>query len=152
MAVLLTLVALFLLIDGIIDLVSAVVHRDAGWGWLLASGIIGILAALFLLANPLLGAFSMLLFGYYVLGFAAIFKGIMRMLSGKRTADMVGYQWSWSNFFLGVLELIIGIFLLARPLLGMFSLFLLLAMIAIVGGIVTIIQSFRVKNLMSKVA
>jgi Short repeat of unknown function (DUF308) len=151
-AVLFTLVAIFLLVDGVMDLVSSVIHRDAGWGWRLVGGIIGIVAGLFLLSNPLLGGISLVLFTYYVLAFAAIIKGIIRIVGGKRTADEVGYHWSWSNFFLGLLEMLIGIFLLANVLSGAIALLFILAIIALVGGIVLIVQSFRLRNLMARIA
>jgi len=68
------------------------------------------------------------------------------MVGGKHTSDAIGYQWSWGNFLLGVLEVLLGIFLLFRPLLGIFTLLWLTAILAIIGGVLLIVESFRVKG------
>jgi uncharacterized membrane protein HdeD (DUF308 family) len=146
-AVLVAIVAAFLLVSGIIGAISSVVHRDSGWGWRLAGGILAILVGIVLLANPVAGALIVVAVQFYLLAFGLIVTGIASMVGGKYTADSIGYQWSWGNFFLGVLEVLLGIFLLFRPLLGILTLLWLLAVLAIVGGILLIIHSFRVKGL-----
>jgi uncharacterized membrane protein HdeD (DUF308 family) len=146
-AVLVAIVAAFVLIAGIIGAISAVVDRDSGWGWRLAGGILGILVGIILLANPVAGALIVVAIQFYLLALGLIVMGIVTMVGGKYTADSIGYQWSWGNFFLGVLEILLGIFLLFRPLLGIFTLLWLVAIVAIVGGVLLIIQSFRVKSL-----
>ncbi len=146
-AVLIAIVAAFVLIAGIIGAISAVVHRDSGWGWRLAGGILGILVGIVLLANPVAGALIVVAIQFYLLAFGLIVMGIATMVGGKYTADSIGYQWSWGNFFLGVLEILLGIFLLFRPLLGILTLLWLVAILAIIGGVLLIIQSFRVKGL-----
>lgn len=146
-AILVAIVAAFLLVSGIIGAISAVVHRDSGWGWRLAGGILAILVGIVLLANPVAGALIVVAFQFYLLAFGLIFSGIASMVGGKHTADSIGYQWSWGNFFLGVLEVLLGIFLLFRPLLGILTLLWLLGILAIVGGILLIVESFRVKGL-----
>jgi uncharacterized membrane protein HdeD (DUF308 family) len=151
-AVLITLVAIFLLVDGIIDVVNAMMNRDGGWSWRMAGGILGILAGIFLLLNPLAGALIAILFQYYVLSFVIIIKAFLRMIGGTRTANTIGNQWSWGNFFMGLLELLIGLFLLANPLLGVLSLLWIIALISIVGGIIVVLLSFRIKNMARSLA
>jgi uncharacterized membrane protein HdeD (DUF308 family) len=145
--VLVAIMAAFLLVSGIIGAISAVVQRDSGWGWRLAGGILGILVGIILLANPVAGALIVVAIQFYLLAFGLIVMGIATMVGGKYTADSIGYQWSWGNFFLGVLEILLGIFLLFHPLMGTFTLLWLLAILAIIGGVLLIIQSFRLKSL-----
>jgi uncharacterized membrane protein HdeD (DUF308 family) len=146
-AVLIGIVAAFLLVSGIIGAISAIVQRDSGWGWRLGGGILGIVIGIILLANPVAGAFIVLAVQFYLLALGLIVMGIVTMVGGKYTSDSIGYQWSWGNFFLGVLEILLGIFLLFRPMLGILTLLWLAAIVAIIGGVLLIIQSFRVKSL-----
>ena len=146
-AVLVATMAAFLLICGIIGAISAVVHRDSGWGWRLAGGIVGILVGIILLANPVTGALIIVSVQFFLLAIGLIVMGIATMVGGKRTSDAIGYQWSWGNFLLGVLEVLLGIFLLFRPLLGIFTLLWLTAILAIIGGVLLIVESFRVKGM-----
>lgn len=151
-AVLITIVAIFLLVDGIIDVVGSLMSREAGWGLRLTGGVLGILAGIFLLLNPLASAAIAILLQYYVLSFVIIIKAFLRMIGGTRTAGTVGRQWSWGNFFMGLLELLIGLFLLANPLLGILSLIWIIALIAIVGGIIVVFLSFRIKGMARSLA
>ena len=145
-AVLVAIMAAFLLISGIIGAISAVVHRDSGWGWRLAGGIVGVLVGIILLANPVVGALIIVTAQFFLLALGLIVMGIAIMVGGKYTSDAIGYQWSWGNFFLGVLVVLLGIFFLLRPLLGIFTLLLLTALVAIIGGVLLIVESFRVKG------
>lgn len=146
-AVLVAIMAAFLLISGIIGAISAVVHRDSGWGWRLAGGIVGVLVGIILLANPVVGALIIVTAQFFLLALGLIVMGIAIMVGGKYTSDAIGYQWSWGNFFLGVLVVLLGIFLLFRPLLGTLTLLWLTALLAIIGGVLLIVESFRVKGL-----
>jgi uncharacterized membrane protein HdeD (DUF308 family) len=146
-AALVAILAAFLLISGIIGAISAVVHRDSGWGWRLAGGIVGVIVGIILLASPVAGALIIVTAQFFLLAVGLIVMGIAIMVGGKYTSDAIGYQWSWGNFFLGVLVILLGIFLLLRPLLGIFTLLLLTALLAIIGGALLIIESFRVKSL-----
>jgi uncharacterized membrane protein HdeD (DUF308 family) len=146
-AVLVAILAAFLLISGIIGAISAVVQRDAGWGWRLGGGILGILVGIILLASPVAGALAIVSVQFFLLALGLIVMGIAIMVGGKYTSDAIGYQWSWSNFFLGVLVVLLGIFLLFHPLLGTITLLWLTALLAIIGGVLLIVESFRVKGL-----
>jgi len=146
-AVLVAIMAAFLLISGIIGAISAVVHRDSGWGWRLAGGILGILVGIILLANPVAGALIIVTVQFFLLALGLIVMGIAMMVGGKYTSDAIGYRWSWGNFFPGALVALLGIFLLFRPLLGILTLLWLTAILAIIGGVLLIVESFRVKGL-----
>ena len=146
-AALVAIIAAFLLISGIIGAISAVVHRDSGWGWRLAGGILGVLVGIILLANPVAGALVIVTVQFFLLAFGLIVMGIALMVGGKHTSDAIGYRWSWGNFILGVLVVLLGVFLLFRPLLGIFTLLWLMGILAIIGGVLLIVESFRVKGM-----
>jgi len=146
-AALVAIMGTFLLISGIIGAISTVVHRDSGWGWRLAGGIFGILVGIILLANPVAGALIIVTVQFFLIVFCLIVMGIVTMVGGKHTSDAIGYRWSWGNFFLGALEVLLGVILLLRPLLGIFTLLWLMGILTTVGGILLIVESFRVKGM-----
>lgn len=140
-----SIVAIFLLIDGIIDIIGVMRHHAESGKWQLAGGIIGVVIGLLLLVNLAIGNFLSLLFANYLLGLALIIKGVFRIVEGKQ-----GTEWSWSHFFLGLLEVLIGLFFLANPLIGITILLFGVATLSLVGGVVLLIRGFQMRGQVSK--
>ena len=65
------------LIEGVFDVILALVHRAPHWGWRLAGGIISALAGLVILAYPIAGTVFTVLFLFWVLVIGAIISGIL---------------------------------------------------------------------------
>lgn len=149
--VLVFITAWFLLVSGIIAAVGSIVERSEGWGWQFAGGVLGIIIGGVLVLNPVVGTAIAVSLQYYLLGIVALCIGAVTMISGKHTADTVGYQWSWGKFFLGLLIVILGILFLLFPVLGILTLLWTIAGFAFVGGIVTIVLAFQVKGQAGKV-
>ncbi len=139
MAATLLSVVLFLgwywLISGIFAIGSLFVDRT-GWGWRLVIGILGILAGLSVISSPLSSAIL-------VPTVAAIYLGIQGLVSGAIELFMAVRQRDWSLGFLGVVNVLFGLFLLANPLIGVVLLPWLLGFFGIVGGAATIMAAFR---------
>src|SRR5690242_15644046 len=53
--VLVAVMGIYWLVEGVFDVILAIVHRAPRWGWRLASGIVSAIAGLFILAYPILG-------------------------------------------------------------------------------------------------
>lgn len=138
---LVSIVAIFLLIDGIIDIIGVMRHHAESGKWQLAGGIIGVVIGLLLLVNLAVGNFLTLLVAYYLLGLALIIKGIFRIVEGKQ-----GTEWSWNHFFLGLLEVLIGLFFVANPLIGITILLFGAATLSLVGGVVLLIRGFQMRK------
>jgi len=146
--VLIIVMGAYWLVGGVFDVVGALTNRDRqGWGWRLAGAILSIIAGAIVLANPLLGGFVTLAFMYYMLAFSAIVNGVINMFVGNREREAAGGQWSWGSFLLGLVQLVIGIFLLFNPLAGILALVPVLAIFAIITGIAAIFISFRVRSM-----
>jgi uncharacterized membrane protein HdeD (DUF308 family) len=52
----------------------------------------------------------------------------------------------WGRGILGILSIILGILILANPLISAITLIWIIASCAIVGGIIAIVFAFRLKN------
>jgi uncharacterized membrane protein HdeD (DUF308 family) len=147
-----TLVALtiflgaYWLVGGIFDIVGAVSRResDRHWAFELASGILAVLVGLFLLGRPILGAIATSLAVVTLLAIGAILSGIFDIAWAVRVRNEIqGEGWI---ILLGVLSVLLGLTLLASPLLSVAALAQFAALLAIIGGIALIITAFRLRS------
>ena len=128
----------YLLIEGILRLVSIFVDSSL-WGLKLAIGLLGILAGIVVLNHPLWSALLIPSYLVYVVGFLAIFQGagsLIQMFPGD----------GWGAGILGILEIILGIVVLANPLIGVVALPFVLGVLMLGGGIGAIVASFRLRS------
>lgn len=151
---LIVLLGLYWLVSGIVEVFVALfnVTKDGSqWGWTLFGGILGIVAGLIVLNNPLFVSVITPLMFMYLLAFVFIINGVIRMVAGKKREEPVNndkYLWSWGGFFLGLVYLLFGIVLLASPtLLSVASVLFAAALLMIVSGVSLVIFSFSVKKL-----
>jgi uncharacterized membrane protein HdeD (DUF308 family) len=146
--ILIQTLAIFWLVGAIFDIVSAFMNRQQkGWIWRIVGAALSILVAIIILTNPIAGAWATLTLLFYFLAFSAIVNGIVNMFVGNTTRNDAGRDWSWGSFLLGLLQLLIGIYLLWHPLAGTLVLIPILGGVLIVFGIGAIFMSFRVKSL-----
>jgi uncharacterized membrane protein HdeD (DUF308 family) len=138
---LLTLVVflgLYLLIAGIVDLVSMFVDRSQ-WGWKLAAGVLGIFAGVVIVRHPLWATVLIPAVLVWVLGAFAVVMGLVRLAAAFTGAG-------WGAGILGVLSIILGLILLLNPIESTVVLVLVAAIWAIVGGGMAIVGSFWVRG------
>lgn len=128
----------FWFFSGIMNIVMIFVDRR-GWGWNLALGIIGILAGLFIVRNPIMGAAGMLFWIVILLGVQAIIYGVVELISSFRGGG-------FGAAVLGILSIVFGVLILGQPLLSMAVLPWVYGSFMIAGGIVAIIAAFRMKS------
>ena len=143
--VLVQVMAVFWLVGGAFDVADAVLNKaDPQRVWRIVGGLIGIIAGGIILINPLLGTFITVAFQYYLLAIGAIILGAINIAGWNRTP---GSHWSWGTTLLGVLQVLIGLFLIAHPIIGILALLTVFGVLAIVAGVGAIFASFRVKSL-----
>ena len=131
---LIVFLGIYWLISGVLDLVSLFVDRRH-WGWKVFSGIIGIVAGLVIVRHPLWSSVLVPVTVVWVLAFIGILIGlthIVRAFSGG----------GWGSAVLGLISLLFGVLLLARPLESLVVLVLLVALWAVVGGAIAVVVSF----------
>jgi uncharacterized membrane protein HdeD (DUF308 family) len=137
---LVTLLGLWWIIRGIMDLVSMFVDHHQ-WGWKLFIGIVSIVAGSYILAYPIVSAIALPRIFVFVLGFWGLVNGIILLV-------MAFQGGGWGAGILGVLEIIIGIVLMANyaaPGMGLAFLWAA-AVFAVIGGIVMIVRAFQVRK------
>lgn len=122
-----TLVALvlflgfYLLVSGIVETVMScfgIGQSGSEWGWELMAGIFMIIAGLVVLNNALFTTVLSTVAFAYIVAFGFVVSGIVKMVAGKRVADAStgkNMVWTWGAFFLGLLYLVFGLYLLAGP-------------------------------------
>jgi uncharacterized membrane protein HdeD (DUF308 family)/predicted flap endonuclease-1-like 5' DNA nuclease len=130
---------IYWLITGVVTLVSLIWNRSQ-WGLKLITGIIGILAGLFIVRNPIISAFVVPTSFALVLGIMGILIGIGQLIQAFRGGG-------WGVGILGVLSIILGVLLLTNPAIGGLSLAFMLAILLIVGGIAAIFAAFGLRRL-----
>ena len=145
--ILIVVMGVYWLIEGVFDVILALVHRAPNWGWHLAGGIISALAGLVILAYPIEGTVVTVLLIFWVLVIGAIISGILDIVHGFHAASR-----SWWIVLLGVLKIILALLLLENPVLGTLSLVPALGIIAIVNGIVAIVWAAQFRGRLQRMA
>jgi uncharacterized membrane protein HdeD (DUF308 family) len=128
----------FWLVGGIFDLVG-VFLEPTSWGWRLVSAILGILAGLLIVRNPLWAGIAVPTTLVYLLAIIGILVGavnIGRALTGG----------GWGVGILGFVSCVLGLILLTRPLLSLGILVYLAGFWAIAGGIAMIVGAFWLRG------
>ena len=123
------------LIGGVLDLAGVFIDR-ANWGWKLVSGVLGILAGLVVVRNPLWAGILVPAVLVWVMGVLGIVVGVVQVVHAVRGAG-------WGVGILGAVSIVFGALLVANPLLTTIVLIPMVAAWAVVGGILEIIFAFR---------
>jgi uncharacterized membrane protein HdeD (DUF308 family) len=131
------ILGIFWMIDGIFSIVG-IFMDSSRWGWKLFMGVIGILAGLFLIQSPIMGA-GVIAFTYVLMvGIAGIVLGIARLIQAFQGAG-------WGAGVLGALSILFGILLLANPQVSTLVLPWVVGVFMLVGGFFAIFMSFKLK-------
>ena len=132
------LLGIYLLVAGIFRIVGIVLDSSS-WGWKLAAGILCLIAGLAILSNPL---WSTTLASTWLV----ILVGFLAMLQGAAGLVVALQGGGWGMGALSVLGILIGLFLVINPLIGVATLTLILAIFMLIGGVGSVIQAFRMRR------
>ncbi|MCA9862416.1 MAG: HdeD family acid-resistance protein [Thermomicrobiales bacterium] len=137
-----TFAGVYMLVDGIGLLWAGFGPQPTGQSrWpLLLVGILGIIAGLIVLINPVLGGLSLV----WVIGAWAIVTGILEIVSAIALRKEIDNEW-WL-ILTGVLSIIFGILVFQNPLAGAFAIQTIFGAFAVVAGIFSIALAFRVRS------
>ena len=131
------------LVAGVMDFVR--LFTDSGrWGLHLILGVLGVLAGIAVLRHPLIGTIVTATSIVFILGIGSIIMGVTGIVRGVQ-------EDGWGSIALGVVNLLIGIWLLFNPLGAALALPIVLGIFALVGGVAAIINSFKLKKKLSLV-
>jgi len=123
---------------GIVNLVMMFVDHTM-WGWKLASGVLGVLAGLYAINNPLWSALLVPAVYVIILGINGLILGVIDIIKAFQGAG-------WGIGILGVLSLLFGIILLANPIIGALYVPFVLGALGVIFGAVAIYMSFQFKK------
>ena len=140
----------FSLVNGAFNLVAAVRHiqKKEHWGWLLFSGIVGILTGVVVLVAPWVATMVMASFLWASVGFWAIFTGVLEISAAVRLRQEIkGEIWLALS---GLLSIFLGANVLwiffTRPVESFLAAGWLLSFYAAVYGVTLLFLSWRLRK------
>jgi uncharacterized membrane protein HdeD (DUF308 family) len=133
-----TFLGFYLLITGTLALVRVFADRSTPWLWSLLSGIVGILAGVFVLNHPLLAAVTVPALLIIILGFEALSMGVFEIIRGFQGGGV-------GAFILGVINALIGLLLLGRPMVAALAVPFVFAMLLLIEGVGLLIWALRAR-------
>src|SRR6478672_1555689 len=132
--VLVQLTGLYWLITGILGLIGLISDRS-GWLWKAFAGVIGILAGMAIVAHPLWSSILVPTTLVIVIGIFGIVNGVLVMIQSWGVRR-------WSGVILGLVGALLGLVLVANPLIGAATLPFVLGLFAIIGGVMSIAMAW----------
>ena len=141
-----TFIGIYMLIDGMSMLFSGFSDQPSGQSrWpLILIGILGLLAGLILLWNPVLGAITLTI----VIAAWAIITGILTIIAAVRLREEIDNEW-WL-IITGALAVLFGILVFvggdAGLVAGSVAISTVFGVFAILVGILSIVLAFRVRD------
>ena len=132
------LLGIYLLIAGIFRFVGIFLDSSS-WGWKLAAAILCLIAGLAILSNPLWSTTVASTWLVILVGFLAMLQGAAGLVVALQGGG-------WGMGALSVLGILLGLFLVINPLIGVAALTLILAIFMLIGGVGAVIQAFRMRR------
>ncbi|GAA2878363.1 HdeD family acid-resistance protein [Streptosporangium fragile] len=129
----------FAIVNGVFSLFNA--GRGGSRGWMIVSGIVGILTGLVVFLWPGITALVLL---FFIAGWA-IATGLLEIVAAIRLRKVMEGEWTF--IVSGVLSVLFGILLLAWPGAGALAVVWLIGTMAIVYGIALLALAFRLRGL-----
>jgi uncharacterized membrane protein HdeD (DUF308 family) len=112
----------------------------SAWGWKLFTGILSILAGIVVLRHPIASAVAIPAILVLLLGIQGLIVGVISVVMAFRGGG-------WSTGILGALSILFGLILILNyaNLATVLTFIWVVAILAIAGGIVQIVQAFRLR-------
>jgi uncharacterized membrane protein HdeD (DUF308 family) len=139
---LVTIFGVYAFVEGVLAIMAALrgIREHDRWGWMLAEGIVGIIAGLVALFMPGVGALAIV----WLVAAWAVITGALEIGAAIRLRKII--QGEWMLMLAGVLAILLGFFIISRPGIGVLLLATWLGVYAIFSGIVTLLLAFRIRN------
>ncbi len=137
--VLMQILAIYWLAQGIVSLLGALAYKQEHRIWRLISGILSILAGIFILAYPVYGSLI-------VLNLFVIFIAVWVIISGIAGLYSAIKGEGWGVGILGIITIILGLLLLANFWAGMLVLPWIFGLILILGGLTAVFFGLRIRT------
>lgn len=136
--VVVTFIGAYWFISGIFNLIGLAADRS-NMGWKIFAGVIGIIAGILILGYPLMATLLLPALFITIIAFLGIILGFIQIFQAFSTKD-------WGCGLIGILALIIGLLILAKPLVAFEVLPFVLGILGVMFGVAAMIMGFRLKN------
>jgi uncharacterized membrane protein HdeD (DUF308 family) len=139
---LIILVGAWLLVDGVFQVVSAVINRDrvdSVWPFVIA-GVISVIGGIVVLAWPGLSAVALM----YLIGAWAVVTGVFEIVAAIQLRREIENEWAIGIG--GLISIIFGAIVLIFPGSGAVALVWVIGIYAILIGIALILAGFRLRS------
>ncbi|MET4176866.1 DUF308 domain-containing protein [Bradyrhizobium sp. LA7.1] len=133
-----TFLGFYWLITGTLGLVQVFVDRATPWIWSLLSGLVGILAGLFVLRHPLFAAFTVPTMIVIILGIQGLAMGALQIVGGFKGGGL-------GPIILGVINVLVGLLLLGSPIAASFAVPIVFGVLLLIQGAGLVMLAFRVR-------
>jgi uncharacterized membrane protein HdeD (DUF308 family) len=138
----------FLVFDGLLAVIAGVAGQVPSRLWTIIRGVFAVLAGSFVFAHPVLVAGLTAAFVVSVIGVLAILSGVIEIIAAIQDRKKIeGEGWLILS---GILLVLIGVALLATPLLFGLTMIRVLGVLSIMSSIGMIVFAFRMKGLKSE--
>ena len=134
-----TFLGFFWLIGGVLSLVRVFVDRSVPWIWSLLSGILGIVAGLFVVNHPMIAALVVPATIVVLLGVDGLVMGVFEIIRGVKGGGMGAYA-------MGAANILIGVLLLARPLSAALAVPFIFGVILLIEGVGLLYLAFKARR------
>ena len=135
--ILIQFVGIYWLIAGIFKIISIFMDSSA-WGWKLAGGILGIIAGIIVVQHPIWSPFVIGATLVIILGVQGLIIGVIGLIQGFKGAG-------WGTAILGIVSILFGLLFLFNVWGFTLALPWAVGLLALVGGVLSIIAAFRLK-------
>lgn len=132
------------LVTGIFEIAFSISNRESlhGWGWTLAVGIVDVVFAIILMANP---AIAPAVLSYFII-FWLMFQSFWGIGAAIDLSKYRNSSWGWL-LAIAILGLMLSGILLFQPIISGIMASYLLASIFVVYGVFRILLSIKLKSL-----
>jgi len=143
---LIIVIGIYWFVDGVSTVVRAVKGRETSSSWGIFSGVLGIVAGIFILSKPYLNAVFTTTFFMWLIGFSALIYGTSGLISGFKLPKHTVVR--STMIFGGVISIIFGIALISSPYFSALTIIYVIGFIAIIGGLSILFLGWGLKKRM----
>ena len=136
--VLIQFLGIYWFVTGIFSIISLLWDRS-GWFWKLLSGILGIIAGILIIQNPLWSTLLIPTTLAILLGTIGIVIGFLQLMDAFRGGG-------WGIGILGLMGILLGFLLITRPLIAGLALPWILGALLLFGGVLAILAAFALRS------
>ncbi len=137
---LVVLFGVYVLADGILAAITSIAERGKGWGWLLLEGVLLVAIGVAVFRWPGITALALL----FLIAARAIVVGVLELVSAVALRKELEGEWLLA--LNGVLSVVFGVLIAARPGVGALAIVWLIGLYALVFGVIMIALAFRLKG------